>query len=152
MKNLTVKNFVVHLRYKIKKYFFQLKTKRKIMGTITGLGRYLYAIPLIIFGAFHFLGAEAMAGMSPIGVAGVYISGVGMLAAGLSVFLGKFDKLAMVLVALLMLIYIVAVHFPGLGDAARAQMAQVSILKDLMLAGGALMYAHYAARDNSIIG
>jgi uncharacterized membrane protein YphA (DoxX/SURF4 family) len=122
------------------------------MGTITGLGRYLFAIPLIIFGVFHFMGANDMDGMMhpPLGTIGIYLSGAGMLAAGLSVFVGKFDKLAMVLLALLMVIYIVVIHAPNLSNP--AAMAQVSILKDLMLAGGALMYAHSMARDNSIIG
>ncbi len=123
------------------------------MGTITGLGRYLFAIPLVVFGAFHFMGADAMNEMMhpPLGAIGVYLSGAGMLAAGLSVFVGKYDKLAMVLLALLMVIYIVAIHLPGMSGP-MAQMSQVAMLKDLMLAGGALMYAHSVARDNSIIG
>lgn len=123
------------------------------MSTITGLGRYLFALPLVLFGVFHLMGANQMAEAMrpPLGAIGVYLSGAGMLAAGLSVFLGKYDKLAMVLTALLMVVFIVAIHLPGLSGP-MAQMSQVSILKDLMIAGGALMYAHTMARDSSIIG
>jgi putative oxidoreductase len=123
------------------------------MSTITSLGRYLFALPLLAFGVFHLMGANQMAEQMqpPLGAIGVYLSGIGMLAAAISVFIGKYDKLAMVLTALLMVIYVVAIHLPGL-NGPMAQMAQVSILKDIMIAGGALMYAHSLARDNSIIG
>lgn len=123
------------------------------MGTITGLGRYLFALPLLAFGAFHLMGANQMAEQMqpPLGAIGVYVSGIAMILAAVSVFIGKYDKLAMVLTALLMIIYVVAIHVPGLSGP-MAQMSQVSILKDIMLAGGALMYAHSMARDNSIIG
>lgn len=42
------------------------------------ISRYLYAIPFILFGVFHFLGAGDMAGMVPIpgGVFWVYLTGL----------------------------------------------------------------------------
>ena len=125
------------------------------MGSIIKLGKYLFAIPFIVFSLFHFMGASDMAAMAPGGVVMVYISGVAMLAAGVSIIIGKYDKLAAVLLALLLIIYIVTIHIPGLmgaGDDAMAmQMSMGGLLKDLGLAGGALMYASMA-KDNSIIG
>ncbi len=41
------------------------------MNSVTGLGKYLYAIPMVIFGVFHFLGANDMAAMAPFG--GIFI-------------------------------------------------------------------------------
>jgi putative oxidoreductase len=122
------------------------------MGTITGLGRYLFAIPLAIFGINHLMNAGGMAGMVPIpgGSIWIYLSGIGMIAAAVSIFTGKMDKLAMVLVAAMMLVFICCIHLRGAmsGD----MMSTIGTLKDLMIAGGALMYAHTMARDNSIIG
>ena len=43
----------------------QNKTKRK-MNALLGAGKYLFAIPFLIFGAFHFMNADAMAGMVPL--------------------------------------------------------------------------------------
>ena len=125
------------------------------MGSIIKLGKYLFAIPFIVFSLFHFMGASDMAAMAPGGVVMVYISGIAMLAAGVSIIIGKYDKLAAVLLALLLIIYIVTIHIPGImgaGDDAMAmQMSMGGLLKDLALAGGALMYAGMA-KDNSVIG
>ncbi len=37
------------------------------MNAILNLGKWLYAVPFLIFGAFHFMNAKAMAGMTPFG-------------------------------------------------------------------------------------
>lgn len=125
------------------------------MGSIIKLGKYLFAIPFIVFSLFHFMSAGDMAAMAPGGVVMVYIAGAGLLAAGVSIIIGKYDKLAAVLLALLLIIFIVTIHIPGLmgaGDDAMAmQMSMGGLLKDMGLAGGALMYASMA-KDNSIIG
>ncbi len=124
------------------------------MNSFIGLGKYLFAAPFAIFGLLHFMGADAMAGMVPIpgGALWVYITGLAMLAAAVSVFIGKYDKVAMVALAALLVVYILAVHVPGMskgGDG--AQFALISILKDLALAGGALLYAGAYAKDGSYI-
>ena len=73
------------------------------MNSILNLGKYIYAAVMAIFGLFHFASADAMAGMVPIpgGAIWVYITGLGLVAAAISMFLGKMDKLASVLLALL---------------------------------------------------
>ena len=122
------------------------------MNAITNLGKYLYAAPMAIFGLFHFMGAEQMAGMVPIpgGVVWVYITGVALLAAAVSMFIGKMDKLASVLLAVMLLIFALSLHLKGAmgGD----QMATTMFLKDMALAGGALMYAKGLAKDDAVIG
>ena len=45
------------------------------MNAITGLGKYFFAIPMLIFGVFHFMGANEMAAMAPGGVISVYFTG-----------------------------------------------------------------------------
>lgn len=122
------------------------------MKKITGIGKYLYALPMAIFGLFHFMNAGAMAGMVPIpgGEIWVYLSGAGLIAASLSIFLGKLDKLGTFLLAILLLIFAFSIHLPGAMEG--NQSSTSNFLKDFALAGAALMYAHSLAKDNSVIG
>ena len=73
-----------------------------------------------------------------------------LIAAAVSMIIGKLDKLAAVLLAVMMLLFVALIHAKG--AAAGDQAATGNLLKDLMLAGAALMYAKTSARDNSVIG
>jgi uncharacterized membrane protein YphA (DoxX/SURF4 family) len=124
------------------------------MGSIINLGKYIFAIPFLVFGVFHFMNAEAMSAMAPGGVIMVYISGAALIAAAISIFIGKLDKLACLLLALLLLIFIFTIHVPGMMNAAddmAMQMSMSGLLKDFALAGGALLAAK-TAKDNAIVG
>lgn len=113
------------------------------------LGRVLFSLPLVIFGAFHFMAADQMTGAVPAWVPGgviwVYITGVAMIAAAIAMLTGKKAKLAAQLTALLMLTYALAVQLPG--AMAGNQMATASFLKDIMLCGGALLMAHISESE-----
>lgn len=117
------------------------------MNSILGLGKYLFAIPFAVFGVFHFMNADAMAGMAFGSPILVYIAGAGLIAASVSILIGKYDKLATVLLAVLLLIFVFAVHLKSAsaGDYS-------GLLKDIALAGAAMMYAGTSAKDPSIIG
>ena len=67
------------------------------MNSIIGLGKYLLAIPMGVFGLMHFMAADKMAGMAPGGSITVYITGIALIAAAVSIIIGKYDKLAAVL-------------------------------------------------------
>ncbi|MCX7878861.1 MAG: DoxX family membrane protein, partial [Ignavibacteria bacterium] len=87
------------------------------MNLLTGLiARILFAIPFIGFGIGHFTNASAMAGLVPIpgGVFWVYFTGVAMILAGISAISGYQGRLAMLLLALLLFIYIVSIHIPNM--------------------------------------
>lgn len=107
----------------------------------TKVGRIVFAIPFAIFGVFHFLNAAAMAGMVPIpgGVVWVYLTGVAHLAAAISFIVGKYGRLAGQLLALMLLIFALSIHLPAVlgGD----QASMTNFLKDVALAGGALVVA-----------
>lgn len=117
------------------------------MNSILGLGKYLFAIPFAVFGVFHFMNANMMSGMAFGSPILVYISGAGLIAASVSILIGKYDKLAAVLLAVLLLIFVFAIHLKSAsaGDYS-------GLLKDLALAGAAMMYASTSAKDSSIIG
>ncbi len=115
-----------------------------IMSTLTKIGPYLIAIPAAIFGVLHFMGADMMAGMVPIpgGVIWVYITGVALIAAAVAIILGKKTRMAATLLAVLLLIIVLLIHLPSVIKGGEGgQMSLSMVLKDLMIAGGALVYA-----------
>lgn len=124
------------------------------MNAILSLGRWLFAIPFAIFGLFHFMNGSQMVGAIPNYLPApyvwLYLAGLGLLAAAAAMLLGKYDKLAAVLLAGELILFVLLMHLPAVmgGD----QMAMGGLLKDLALAGGALLYAKYIAQDRSVIG
>ncbi|MFT5165608.1 MAG: putative oxidoreductase [Saprospiraceae bacterium] len=118
------------------------------MNSIIGLGKYFFAIPIGIFGILHFMAADDMAAMAPGGKYMVYFTGLALLAAAVSMVIGKMDKLASVLLAVILLLFII----PHAQNMASDPGELGNILKNLALAGGALLYAGSYAKDNAVIG
>ena len=109
------------------------------MKTVIGLGKYLFALPFAIFGVLHLVSAEAMAPMAFGSTILVYITGICLIAAAISILLGKKDGLATLLLAVFLIGTALLVHLKASmgGDG----MAMGQILKDLALAGAALLYS-----------
>jgi len=109
------------------------------MEMLAKVGRFLYAIPMMVFGALHFMMGQQMAGMVPIpgGVFWVYLTGAALILAAISIMIGKKAALASGLLALFLVLTATTVHLPAVmgGD----QAAMSSMLKDIALAGGALV-------------
>jgi len=128
------------------------------MNAFLSLGRWLFPVPFLVFGLFHFMNAQAMAdyvvpAYMPMKIVWVYLSGAGLVAAGVSMFMGKYDKLAATLLAVFMLLLVVMVHLPGaMGGGEGAQMSTSMLLKDLGLAAASMLYATHVAKDRSVIG
>ncbi len=128
------------------------------MNAFLSLGRWVFPLPFILFGLAHFTSAETMAeyvvpAYMPAKIFWVYLSGVGLLAAAASMYLGKYDKLATTLLAVMLLLFALMVHLPGVlegGD--KMQQAMPSFLKDIGLASASMMYALHQARDRSVVG
>ena len=116
---------------------------KDIIFNISKIGKYLYAIPMVIFGLFHFLNASAMAGMVPIpgGIFWIYLTGLSLILAGISIIIQKLDEWSSFLLAVMLLVFVLTIHLPGiLAGGEMAQMYMTNLLKDLALAGGALIY------------
>ncbi len=127
------------------------------MNAFLSLGRWLFAIPFALFGLLHFMNAEAMANMvvptyMPMKPVFVILSGLGMVSATVSMLIGKYDKLAATLLGVFLLLLVVLVHLPATMNPATQQNGLTQLMKDLSLAGAALMYAQHYAKDRSIIG
>lgn len=129
-----------------------------MINSILNLGKWVFAIPFAVFGILHIMNANQMAGagMVPAYFSGgslwIYLTGFAQLAFAASVVIGKYDKLAAVLCALMLLIFILTLHFPTLSKFEMSDLAMRNMLKDLGLIGGAMMYASRFANDNSVVG
>jgi uncharacterized membrane protein YphA (DoxX/SURF4 family) len=75
----------------------------------------------------------------PGGVLWVYLTGIALIAAAVAILTDKMAKLASVLLAALLLVFVLVIHLKGAmaGD----QAAIASLLKDIAIAGGALVFA-----------
>lgn len=114
------------------------------MKQLAASGRVIFAIPLIVFGLFHFINATGMAGLVPSYLPSkvllVYISGAGLVLAGISIVLNILTRLSCILLAVMLLIFMLTIHMPGLADEMTRQMAMVGLLKDMALMGAALTF------------
>lgn len=115
------------------------------MNPITKAGRIIYAIPFGIFGINHFIAGADMAGLVPgwlpAPVFWVYLVGAALLAAAISILIGKLTFEACIGLAVLLASFVLTIHIPGMMDPETAQMAMTNGLKDFALLGGALLVA-----------
>lgn len=107
------------------------------------IGRYLYMIPILVFGLFHFMGADDMKSMIPSwlpgGVFWVYLTGLALVLSFVAFVINKKAKLALTLLGVMLLVFVFLIHIPGLMGG--NEMAMPMILKDSAMAGGAFMLA-----------
>ena len=103
------------------------------------IGKLLFALPMAMFGFFHFMGATNMTGMVPsflpAPIFWVYLTGLALILAAVAMILGKKAKLATLLLGIMLALFAILIHLSGFmnGD----QFASSMFLKDLALAGGA---------------
>ena len=78
----------------------------------------------------------------PGGVFWVYLSGLGFVLAAISIIIQVKTKLACMLLAGVLVVFVLFVHLPGvIAGGEMAQMAMMGLLKDTALAGAALAFA-----------
>jgi uncharacterized membrane protein len=129
------------------------------MKNITTLGRALFAIPFVLFGINHFIMKDYYVGMLtsfiPLGPYTIIITGILMIAAGVSIITKKYVKLSTILLAIMLFIFIVTIHIPHLLHAVKdtdQAIALITLLKDISLMGGSLMIAgmYSEEKDNDL--
>lgn len=117
------------------------------MKNLLTIGRIVFAIPFAVFGLNHFIYAGMMAGMVPSfipgGVFWIYLTGLALIAAAVSIITKKLIVPACLLLGIMLLIFVLTIHLPGLSNPQMAQMAMASLLKDVSLAGAAFFLAGY---------
>ena len=114
----------------------------------SNVARMVFAATMALFGVFHFLGAKGMVGMVPAYLGflpaeiWVYLTGLGLLAAAAAFILDQKVKLAGYLLALMLVLFVLMLHVPCLGDPEKGQMAMLMMLKDLGLAMCSVLIAN----------
>lgn len=140
----------------VKPLFFHNQILLIMVNSILNIGKWVFILPFAVFGLLHIVNASQMADMVPAYFSGgslwVYLTGFAQIAFAVSVVIGRYDKLAAILCALMLLIFILTLHLPSLSNLEMSKLAMTNMLKDLGLIGGAMMYANRFASDNSIIG
>jgi putative oxidoreductase len=125
------------------------------MKHLTTIGRILFALPFGILGLNHFLMTSYYTGMVSTFIPGggytIIITGLALIAACISIIAKKYIQLSCLLLALLLFIFILTIHIPGLFDPTEVTILQIhtkmstlaliELLKDASLMGGALMIA-----------
>jgi uncharacterized membrane protein len=122
-----------------------------MMNQLPTAGKWLYALPMVVFGLMHFGAADQMAGMVPsylpMAVGWVYLTGIALVLAGAAVLAGRYAKLALQLLGLMLVLFAAMLHLPTLmAGGEGAQMAMPMLLKDLAL-GGAAWWASATAAE-----
>lgn len=109
------------------------------------LGRFLYALPFMVFSIFYFRSpadvAEAMPTWMPGGEIWVYIVAIAYAFASTSILVLKKTKLACIMLGIVLLVTLSLVHMPNLGDNEQATVSMANLLKDMSLAGAAFYFA-----------
>ncbi len=119
------------------------------MKLIPQLGKWLFIIPFAAFGLLHFGPLEFslpyIPDFLPFPAFWVYFSGTALLAFVVSAVWSKYDRLAGLLLALMLLLFVVLIHLPKAigGDF----LGVIAAFRDLAMAGAALLYASAFARD-----
>jgi uncharacterized membrane protein YphA (DoxX/SURF4 family) len=122
------------------------------MKVLTDLvARIMFAITMLMFGIFHFMNAEFMAeNIAPFGgVFIVYITGLALIAAAVSIVIKKKAALACLLLGAFLLLTVITVHIPAMQT---DEMAMSQVLKDLGLAGGAWFMAGVFKKEEDAAG
>jgi putative oxidoreductase len=122
------------------------------MNILTGItARIIFTIPFLAFGVRHLMYGSQMAGMVPVpgGAIWVYLTGIAMILASVAAITKIQGKTAMLLLALLLLIYAFTIQLPAMlsTDMAIKMGGTVSFYKDLGLMGGALILAGVFDRE-----
>ncbi|WP_046246345.1 hypothetical protein [Hymenobacter terrenus] len=119
--------------------------------SLTAWGRWLFVLSFSFYVFLHF-------GLPDVGVNTYvpkylpfpyfwnYLTGAGLLAFIVSASLGRFDKLAALLLSVYLLLVAVLIHAPHAAD----PMELLNVFRIANMIGGALMYAGAVARDQRL--
>jgi uncharacterized membrane protein YphA (DoxX/SURF4 family) len=114
------------------------------------IARRLYAVALPMFGLHHFFdlpgAAEAVPAWLPFGIGWAALTGVGHIAAGIAIAFGILPRLAATLEALMIAVFVLLVHVPGVIGAPRDRLEWSMLAVAAVIDGAAWVVARsYAA-------
>jgi uncharacterized membrane protein YphA (DoxX/SURF4 family) len=117
------------------------------------LGRFLFAISMIVFGAQHFMYAAFIATLIPTWIPfhlfWVYFTGTGFIVAGLSIATGILAPLASMGLGLMFLLWFLLLHAPRVATHPRNGDEWTSAFVALAVSGGSFLLASALSRNRS---
>ncbi len=127
------------------------------MKKLSLIGRILFGLPFGILGLNHFFMYDYYMGtvssFIPMGGYTIILAGLALVAASIAIISKKFIRPACLLLALLLFIFIVSIHIPGLFNTEKDQsaIALIELFKDTALMGAALLIAGiYGSKEEKV--
>jgi uncharacterized membrane protein YphA (DoxX/SURF4 family) len=118
------------------------------------LGRFLFAVSMVVFGVQHFMYAGFIATLIPAWIPlhlfWVYLTGAGMMVAGLSIATGILASLASMGLGLMFLLWFLLLHAPRVAASPRNGDEWTSAFVALAVSGGSYLLASTFSRRPSI--
>ena len=115
------------------------------LDKVLPFGRLFFAVPMAVFGADHFVFAQSIAPLVPRWIPAhlfwVYLVGVALFAAALSIIVKRYSKLAATLLGIMLFLFVVLMHIPGILAGPADRFAWAIGLRDLSFSGGAFALA-----------
>lgn len=112
---------------------------------INPMVRVMFAVPWIVLGIEHYLYVEFVAGevpaYFPVKEFWVYLTGIAMIAAGISFLVKRYSALAAFLLGTMLLIFIVLIHIPTISSNLSDSNHWTRFFQDLSFASAAFMLA-----------
>ena len=124
------------------------------MNKLIFLGKWFFILPFFAFGILHFgpleFSVPYVPTWLPVPAFWVYFVGVCFMLFVISAVTRWYDKLASLLLALCLFLFVILIHIPGAvgGDFKSV----IGSLRDLVMCGAALMYAGQFAEDKRVVG
>ncbi len=122
---------------------------RAVMQGLALFGRVLFGFTLVVFGAQHFMYAEYIATLIPSWIPGhllfTYLSGVGMISAGVALLINVCARLASILLGLMFLFWVLFLHAPRVAGSLRNGNEWASMMVALAMSGSAFVFAGWAS-------
>ncbi|MEZ4951866.1 MAG: hypothetical protein R2784_21105 [Saprospiraceae bacterium] len=123
------------------------------MEKLLNTGRWIFPLSFLLYVGLHFgqpeTGASFIPDWIPFPLFWNYFTGICIIAFIVSTVIGKYDKLATVLMALYVFLVLLIIHVP---NAATSENDMLNIFRNIMVIGALFLFAKYAARDKRIIG
>src|SRR6266849_422713 len=118
------------------------------------LGRFLFAISMVVFGAQHFMYAGFIATLIPAWIPlhlfWVYLTGTGLIVAGLSIATGILAPLASIGLGIMFLLWFLLLHTPRVAASPRDGDEWTSAFVALAVSGGSFLLASSSSMRPSI--
>jgi uncharacterized membrane protein len=117
----------------------------RCLDKLMPFGRLFYAIPLAVFAGEHFtigrLMASGVPSWIPAHIFWIYLVGVALVSAALSIVVEKYARLAATLLGVMIFLFVVLLHIPRVAANLHDRISWAVALRDLSFSGGAFAFA-----------